>query len=217
MDIEEENRNQEQEAETTAEQENTDGSQEQIPHEPEADSGDINRTNGNNNTDKHHHENPKERAEFYRSLLVQIMGFGMAVIVVICVAVMAAGDTELFSLEDPNQVAMEAARLKGTPDSNDYKIEFRNEKHLANNRRTSAVTYFCVIGGGTIFWLIAIIWIWVQYRRICGKKPAMCGGLVLGYCILLAATQFLLGYFLLDVDEHGRNFFCLLMKAFSGK
>ena len=61
---------------------------------------------------------------FYRDLLVKIMGFGLAVFVVICIAMMGSAETELFSLEDPNQVAMDAAILKGEPNSIEYKAEF---------------------------------------------------------------------------------------------
>ena len=141
----------------------------------------------------------------------------MAVIVVICVAKMTSSDTELFSLQEPNQAATDAATLKGAPDSNEYKAEFHNVWRVANNRRTATVCYICVIGGGTVVWLIAIIWIWVLYRRLCGRKPALRGGLVFVYCILLAVTQFGLGYFLLDIDEYTwRECFSLLIKAFSG-
>lgn len=163
-----------------------------------------------------HKEKPEERAKFYRGLLVQMMAFGMAVLVVICIAMMAAGETELFSLEDPNQVAMDAIK-KGTPDSNDCQIEFDKVRDAANNRKGRAKVYICVVWGGTICWLIAIGCIWVFYRRLCGKKPAMRGGWVIAYCALLFLAQMVLSYSFLDIDEHGwRGFFSLLIKAFLG-
>lgn len=162
-------------------------------------------------------EKAEERAAFYRDLLVKLMGFGMAVIVVICVAVMAAGETELFSLEDPNQVAKDAAIEKGTPDTNNYQIEFDKAYRAASKSQNCAKIYICLIWGGTICWVVAIVWVWLLYRKICGKKPAMRGGFVFAYCATLVLAQFGLGYFLLDIDKHGwQGFVSLIIKTFSG-
>lgn len=160
-------------------------------------------------------EEPKERAAFYRDLLVKLMGFGMAVVVVICLAMMAAGETEVFSLEDPNQVAMDAAKPKGEPNSNEYKAEFDKVLDVACERQDRAMVYICIIWVGTICWLVAIGFVWVFYRRLCGKKPAMRGGWVIAYCALLFLAQLVLSYSLLDIDEHGwRKFLGLLIEAF---
>jgi len=149
-------------------------------------------------------EEPKDIAEFYRGLLVQIMGFGMAVVVIICVALMSSDEGELFSLRDPNVVAKEAAKSKGVPDSNEYKTEFRKAYAPARKSLNKAIVYTAIIFIGTIVWWYVILLVWLRYKKVSVKgERAIPGGWLLGYCIALALMQCFLAYFILDVDELG--------------
>lgn len=150
-----------------------------------------------------------DNAKFYQDLLIKLMGFGMALIVLICVAVLSSGENEIFSLEDPNEVAKEAAMLKGVPGSNDYKIEFNKVRSAAKNSRGNAKVYLCIITFGTIFWTIAIVKIWKRYNEA-SLTPALPLSWVIIYCAGLIITQIFLAYFLFDIDEHGLSKFVKL-------
>ncbi len=96
-------------------------------------------------------------AEFYRDLLIKLLGYGVTAMLIIGGWLVAAGEEGQFSLKDPNEMAEKMAG-KGTK-------EYDKAFEVAQMKRDRAIGYIVISNPAWVIWLIAVLVVRVQCRR----------------------------------------------------
>jgi hypothetical protein len=132
-----------------------------------------------------------EKEKFYRDLLYKMMGFGLAVLLLVSGWLIDTEDNPKFSFENPNKVATKAALMEGNTGSTEYEKEYKKVFTAADMRKDRAWGLVIILPTGSLLWVLSVYAVWLK----CRKKEAVPHGVIVAiYCIILILPQVIYFY-----------------------
>lgn len=136
--------------------------------------------------------------DFYRDLLMKMMGFGLAVLLLVSGWMIGTGDTEKFdwfkSEQDLINKSEEIALIYADKTERKYEIK-QFEMETALRMRWDRAKGFIILAIGSIVWVIAVC---IVKAKAGERATVFSWWLVVPYCVIMNLPYFYIGFLILN-------------------